>query len=61
LDWERKEVKGMTNKRYIVYPQGALSWEEILETVDLLNHEGAKPQIVKHNGFWNVSAERGGK
>ena len=49
------------NKRYIVYPQGALSWEEILETVELLKAEGAKPEIVKHNGFWNVSAERGGE
>ena len=54
-------VVKMSNKRYIVYPQGALSWEEILETVDLLNQEGAKPEIVKHCGFWNVSAERGGE
>lgn len=51
----------MSNKRYIVYPHGALSWEEILETVELLKTEGANPKIVKHNGFWNVSAERGGK
>jgi len=50
----------MGNKRYIVYPQGALSWEEILETAELLQFEGAKPKIVKHNGFWNVEAERGG-
>ena len=49
------------NKRYIVYPHGALSWEEIHETVELLKAEGANPEIVKHNGFWNVSAQRGGK
>lgn len=49
------------NKRYIVYPLGALSWEEVLETVELLKSERAKPEIVKHNGFWNVSAERGGE
>ena len=51
------------NKRYIVYPMGALCWEEIEETVELLKHEGANPKIVKHNGFWNVEAdtERGGK
>ena len=49
------------NKRYLVYPHGAWCWEEILETVALLEQEGADPKIVKHNGFWNVSAERGGK
>lgn len=49
------------NKRYIVYPQGALSWEEIFETVELLKATGANPKIVKHNGFWNVEAGRGGK
>lgn len=49
------------NKRYIVYPHGALSWGEILETVELLKTEGANPKIVEHNGFWNVEAERGGK
>lgn len=43
-----------------MYPMGALSWEEILETVELLKYEGANPKIVNHNGFWNVSAERGG-
>lgn len=48
------------NKTYIVYPGGALSWEEIFETVALLELEGASPKIVKHNGFWNVSAERRG-
>lgn len=46
------------NKTYIVYPQGALSWEEILETVELLKTERANPKIVKHNGFWNGQAER---
>jgi hypothetical protein len=45
------------NKRYIVYPQGALCWEEIEETMELLKHEGANPKIVKHNGFWNVEAD----
>jgi len=53
--------KMIRNKRYIVYPLGALSWEEILETVELLKAEGANPEIVKHNGFWNVSAERADK
>jgi hypothetical protein len=45
------------NKRYIVYPMGALCWEEIQETMTLLEHEGANPEIVKHNGFWNVEAD----
>jgi hypothetical protein len=45
------------NKRYIVYPMGALSWEEIKETVELLKYEGTNPKIVKHNGFWNVEAD----
>ena len=45
------------NKTYIVYPHGALSWEEILETVALLKSEGANPEIVVHNGFWNVQAD----
>lgn len=49
----------MNNKRYIVYPQGALSWVEILETVELLKNEGANPEIVVHHDFWNDSAERG--
>lgn len=44
-------------KRYIVYPYGAHSWEEIAETVEFLKYEGANPKIVKHNGFWNVEAE----
>ena len=52
---------GEEKERYIVYPLGALSWEEILETVELLKVEGGNPKIVKHNGFWNVSAERGDK
>ncbi|NQE54253.1 hypothetical protein C5S29_11720 [ANME-1 cluster archaeon GoMg3.2] len=47
------------NNRYIVYPHGALSWEEIAETVALLEYEGASPEIVKYNGFWNVEADRG--
>ena len=47
----------MKNKRYFVYPHGAWCWEEILETVELLKSEGAKPEIVKHNEFWNVQAE----
>lgn len=45
------------NKRYIVYPYGAFSWEEILESVELLKTEGLNPKIVKHNGFWNVEAD----
>jgi hypothetical protein len=45
------------NKTYIVDPHGPLSWEEILETVELLKIEGRDPKIVKHNGFWNVEAE----
>jgi hypothetical protein len=49
------------NKRYSVYQWGALSWEEILETVELLKTEHANPKIVKHNGLWNVQAEREGK
>jgi hypothetical protein len=48
----------MKNKTYIVYPGGALNWEEIFETVALLEFEGANPKIVKHNGFWNVQAQR---
>jgi hypothetical protein len=46
------------NKTYIVYPHGALNWEEIFETVALLKTERANPKIVKHNGFWNVQADR---
>ena len=46
------------NKRYIVYPYGALSGEEIYETVELLKVEGANPKIITYNGFWTVSAER---
>jgi hypothetical protein len=34
--------------------------EKTDEQVDLLKAEGANPKIVKHNGFWNVEAERGG-
>jgi hypothetical protein len=45
------------NKTHIVYPQGALSWEEIQETVALLKTEGLNPKIVKHNGLWNVQAD----
>jgi hypothetical protein len=51
----------MNNKRYIVYPQGALDWAEIIATVELLLGEGKNPKIVKYKGLWNVSAERGGK
>lgn len=54
-----EDVKKMIkNKTYIVYPNGALNWEEILETVELLKFECANPKIVKHNGFWNVQADR---
>ena len=42
--------------RYIVYPDGALSWSEIKETVDLLEFEGKNPKIVKYKGLWNVEA-----
>ena len=45
------------NKPYIVYPDGAFSWEEIKETVALLKFEGYNPKIVKHNGLWNVQAQ----
>jgi len=48
------------NTTYIVYPHGALSWEEIFETVELLKFEGANPKIVTHNGYWNVQAEVSG-
>jgi hypothetical protein len=50
--------KMIRNKTYIVYPEGALSWEEIFEMVTLLEFEGANPKIVNHNGFWNVQAQR---
>ena len=52
---EGKEMK--KNKTYIVYPDGAFSWEEIKETVALLKFEGYNPKIVKHNGLWNVQAQ----
>ena len=45
------------NRKYIVYPDGALSWEEIKGTVALLKFEGANPKIVAHKGYWNVQAE----
>ena len=65
IDWrnsyecinEKRRGKMKRNKRCIVYPMGALSWEEILETVELLKYEGANPEIVNHNGFWNVEAD----
>lgn len=43
--------------RYIVYPDGALSLDEIKETVELLKSLGNNPKIVKHKGLWNVEAE----
>jgi hypothetical protein len=46
----------LKSKRYIVFPDGAISCDEIKETVRLLKYEGANPKIVKHNGFWNVHA-----
>ena len=52
-----EEVERATPKgRYIVYPEGALSWSEIKETVELLKEEGNSPRIVKYKGLWNVEA-----
>jgi hypothetical protein len=46
----------MTEGRYIVYPEGALDWDEIKATVELLEEEGKNPKIVKYKGLWNVEA-----
>ena len=52
IEKERPIPKG----RYIVYPEGAQSWSEIKETVELLREEGDNPLIVKYKGLWNVEA-----
>ena len=58
LEIKKEGNKMEKNKPYIVYPNGTLSWEEIKETVILLKFAGYNPKIVKHNGFWNVEAQR---
>ena len=57
LEIKKEGNKMEKNKPYIVYPDGAFSWEEIKETVALLKFEGYNPKIVKHNGLWNVQAQ----
>jgi len=52
IEKERLIPKG----RYIVYPDGANSWQEIKETLELLKEEGNSPRIVKYKGLWNVEA-----
>ena len=52
VEKERPTPKG----RYIVYPDGAQSWSEIKETLELLKEEGNTPKLVKYKGLWNVEA-----